>query len=152
MLSGAAPPPNLPAPVSPACISSPFGPRDNVGPRAATFHRGVDFPALPGAVVRAVASGRIARVGRLPGEGLSVDIQHDGFLSRYAHLGTIAPALAGGGRSVRAGDVVGRVGRTGVAYGSHLHLEIHVNGVAADPAPLLGVSRCERPSAPRATD
>jgi murein DD-endopeptidase MepM/ murein hydrolase activator NlpD len=59
----------LPPPVNPACISSPFGPRRLVGPHAATFHTGIDFPAPPGTWVRAVLPGRVAEIRRLGSEG-----------------------------------------------------------------------------------
>ena len=41
------------------------------------------------------------------------------------------------------GDVLGRVGRTGITYGTHLHFELLLNGAVVDPAPLLGVVSCQ---------
>jgi murein DD-endopeptidase MepM/ murein hydrolase activator NlpD len=41
------------------------------------------------------------------------------------------------GESVRAGDVVGKVGARGDATGPHLHFEVHVNGAAIDPLRVL---------------
>jgi murein DD-endopeptidase MepM/ murein hydrolase activator NlpD len=50
-------------PVSPACISSPFGPRVLANhPRAGTYHHGVDLPAPPGASIVATAPGKVIRV------------------------------------------------------------------------------------------
>lgn len=131
-------------PVSPACISSPFGPREAAAdrPRASRDHRGIDLPAPAGAWVVAVAPGRVT-ARRRGGTGLEVEIRHaGGEVTRYAHLGTLAPALAGGRRQVARGERLGRVGRSGLTYGTHLHLEVWLGGEAVDPAPYLGLAPC----------
>ncbi len=143
----AAPAPgSLLPPVTPACISSPFGPRRLVGPRAATFHNGIDFPAPEGAFVHAAIAGRIVMIRKVNAEGLAVDVQTSGpdgvFLTRYAHLGMIAPAIAEGRRDLAAGMVLGRVGRTGITYGTHVHFELHLQGKPVDPEPFFRVARC----------
>jgi murein DD-endopeptidase MepM/ murein hydrolase activator NlpD len=75
-----------------------------------------------------------------------VDLRHPGgWVTRYAHLGAVAPALASGKRSVAQGEALGRVGRTGITYGTHLHFELLVGGVPVDPASPLRVERCSRP-------
>jgi len=140
---------SLAPPVRPACISSPFGPRHPPGPRAASFHNGIDFPAPEGAWVHAARGGEVVRIGRSAEFGLAVDLQHQGaegggFVTRYAHLGTIAPALADGRRSVAAGQSLGRVGRSGITYGTHVHLEVHVAGRPIDPAPFFDSLSCAR--------
>jgi murein DD-endopeptidase MepM/ murein hydrolase activator NlpD len=138
----------LAPPVSPACVSSPFGGRGSGagGPRASRFHAGVDLPAPAGAWVRAAAAGRVAAIRRRGSAGLEVALRHPGgWVTRYAHLGAVAPALASGKRSVSQGEALGRVGRTGIAYGTHLHFELLVGGVPVDPAPHLKVERCGLP-------
>jgi murein DD-endopeptidase MepM/ murein hydrolase activator NlpD len=131
-------------PVSPACVSSPFGWRHAVGPHApAGFHNGVDLPAPAGATVRAAAPGRVARIERRGIGGLQVVLQHDGYQTLYAHLGTLTPALAEGKRQVAAGEPIARIGRTGITYGTHLFFEVLANGRPVDAAPLLGVKPCE---------
>lgn len=143
--AGPARPEALALPFSPACISSPFGARENAGPRASNFHRGIDLPAPAGTWVRAMAAGRITAIRRIGGTGLAIDVTHaDGRVFRYAHLGQVSPALAQGKRVVAEGDALGRVGRTGITYGTHLHLEVLVGGERIDPAPLLNLPRCER--------
>ncbi len=62
--------------------------------------------------------------------------------TRYDHLGTVAPALQSGKRVVAQGDVLGRVGRTGITYGTHLHFELLINGTVVDAGPFLGVAPC----------
>lgn len=104
----------------------------------------MDLPAPAGAWVRAAAAGRVAAVRRIGAGGLEVEVRHtDGLATRYAHLGTVSPALAGGKREVAAGEAIGRVGRTGITYGTHLHFEVWVRGGRVDPAPFLpGVVPC----------
>ncbi len=139
-------PGSLQPPVTPACISSPFGPRRLVGPHAALFHNGVDFPVAAGTWVHAAAAGSVVAVRRLGSSGLEVDLRHDApgapFLTRYAHLGALAPALAGGRRAVAVGGLLGRVGRTGITYGAHVHFELHLAGRPVDPEPFFQAPRC----------
>lgn len=149
----AAPGPGLPGgtelrlPVPGACISSPFGARHVVGPHAASVHNGVDLPAPAGTWVGAAAAGRVVAVRRLGSSGLEVDIAHgppgQGFLTRYAHLGSIAPVIAGGAGQVAAGERIGRIGRSGITYGTHLHFELHIDGHPLDPAPFLDTKSCQ---------
>jgi murein DD-endopeptidase MepM/ murein hydrolase activator NlpD len=132
-------------PVTPACISSPYGPRPAGGPRASRDHGGIDLPAPAGARVSAVAAGQVAAIRRRGAAGLEVDLRHPGgWMTRYAHLGSVVPALAGGRRTVAQGEALGRIGRTGITYGTHLHLELWLNGVRQDPAPLLRLEPCRR--------
>jgi murein DD-endopeptidase MepM/ murein hydrolase activator NlpD len=149
-LAHAAPlPGSLAPPVGAACISSPFGPRDLPGTRASHFHTGIDFPAAPGIWVVAVAAGRIAQIRRLGSDGLEVDVRHadaaGGFVTRYAHLGSVSPDLARGRSMVAAGQRLGRVGRTGITYGTHVHFEVRIAGEPVDPEPFFHVARCHRP-------
>ena len=131
-------------PVERACVSSGFGMRGMVGPHAGPgFHNGVDLPAAAGAWVRAAADGAVVVVKRQGLGGVTVHLVHAGGMrTMYAHLGSLAPAIAEGRRAVRAGEVLGRVGRTGVTYGTHLFFGVMRDGTWVDPAPLLGVGRC----------
>jgi murein DD-endopeptidase MepM/ murein hydrolase activator NlpD len=134
---------SLPSPVSPACISSPFGARIlEARPHAGTFHNGVDIPAPAGAPVRAVAPGVVFRVQRRGPGGLEILVQHPGFIGIYSHLGMVAPAIAEGQRVVHTGDRLGVVGHSGVTYGMHLFFGMIVGNRPVDPAPYLGLSLC----------
>jgi len=140
-------PASLSPPVLPACISSPFGLRRQPGPHGGGFHNGVDFPAPAGAPVHATASGTVLQIRRLGSSGLEVDLRHEDpaghfFVTRYAHLGTVSPALAQGRRRVARGEVLGRVGRSGITYGTHLHFEVRVAGQPIDPEAFFAVARC----------
>ncbi len=132
-------------PVQPACISSPFGWRHAVGPMApAGFHNGIDMPAPAGGHVYAVAGGHVVMVKKMGLGGLQIDIQHsDGLVTIYSHLGSVAPAIANGQRAVNPGTWLGRIGRTGVTYGTHLFFMVMHDGKPVDPAPYLGVTSCK---------
>ena len=142
--AGAQPAPgSLRMPVASGCLSSPFGPRRAIGPQApAMFHTGVDLPAPAGGIVVAVAPGQVASIHKRGAGGLEVVVRHPGYTAIYAHLGSVAPALAEGRTTLAAGDPIGVVGRTGVTYGTHLFFGVLLDGKPIDPAPLLGARAC----------
>jgi murein DD-endopeptidase MepM/ murein hydrolase activator NlpD len=99
-------------------------------------HEGIDYAANTGTPVRAVAEGSVVRAGWSGGYGQMVEIRHpDGVVTRYGHLSRIAAGVKAGS-TVSQGDVIGAVGRTGLATGPHLHFELRVNGRATDPRRL----------------
>ena len=131
-------------PVSPGCISSPFGPRILANrPKAGTYHNGIDMPAPAGAAVRATAPGKVIHIHRKGAGGLEVMVQHDGFVGIYSHLGMVTPALAEGKTTVAAGEKLGVVGHSGLTYGMHVYFEMLRDGYPVDPAPFLGVPLCD---------
>ena len=131
--------PLLQPPVSPACVSSPFGWRHAVGPHApAGFHNGIDLPAPAGALVHAAAAGTVLVIMRQGLGGVTVHIGHPGGLTTlYAHLGNLVPAIAEGKRTVSAGEPLGHVARTGVTYGTHVFFAVLAGGQAVDPMGYL---------------
>ena len=134
-------------PVSPACISSPFGPRFlPEHPQAGTYHSGIDLPAPAGAPVLAVAAGKVILVHKKGPGGLEILVQHDGFIGVYSHLGTLSPAFAEGKRNIASGEKLGVVGRTGVISGTHVYFEMIMAGKPVDPAPFLGLPLCDAQS------
>ena len=109
---------------------------DGFGPRGVRFHTGIDFPAALGAPVAAAGAGRVAYAGwHGGGWGKLVTIAHgNGARTMYAHLSEVNVAV---GQRVEAGELVGRVGTTGISTGPHLHFEVRIRGAAADPVPAL---------------
>ncbi|GAB4243577.1 MAG: M23 family metallopeptidase [Acidobacteriota bacterium] len=85
-------------------------------------HYGVDYAAPPGTPVLASAAGRVVFAGWSGGSGKMVKIRHpNGFYTYYLHLSKI---LVRAGQSVAQGQVIGRVGSTGLATGPHLDYRI----------------------------
>ncbi len=112
-------------------LAVPLG--DRFGPRGATFHPGVDFPAASGVGIGAAGRGCVSYVGYDPGGyGNLVIIRHRlGVVTMYAHLSSIGVRR---GQCVVGHDLIGRVGSTGLSTGPHLHFEIRIRGAAVDPA------------------
>lgn len=124
----------LKAPVQFSRISSVFNPRRR-HPVLNTIraHRGVDYAAPTGTPVRAAGAGRIQFRGVKGGFGNVVEIEHSGrVVTRYGHLSRFAKNM-GAGRKVEQGEVIGYVGKTGLATGPHLHFEYIEQGRYVDP-------------------
>ncbi|MFQ5856996.1 MAG: M23 family metallopeptidase [Anaerolineae bacterium] len=112
--------------------TSAFGARRsyNGGP-VADYHAGQDFRAEAGDPVVAPAAGVVALAEPLTVRGNSVWIDHGlGVYSGYFHLSEIAVEV---GQTVKPGDILGRVGSTGLSTGPHVHWEVRVGGIAVDP-------------------
>lgn len=111
-----------------AAISSYFGTRRsyNGGPYN-SYHEGVDFDVGAGAKVYAPADGVVVLAEPLAVRGNAVVIDHGwGVLTGYWHLSRIEVSV---GQRVRAGDVIGRVGNSGLSTGAHLHWDFWVGGI-----------------------
>jgi len=94
-------------------------------------HLGVDYRAPSGAPVIAVADGIVMSAGASGASGNMVHLRHtNGFETMYLHLSAIA--VRTGGR-VHQGDLIGRVGATGLATGPHLDYRVKKNGSFVDP-------------------
>lgn len=106
----------------PAAITSAFGWRIHPVMGESRFHAGTDLGAPQGTPVMAAFSGKVAIADFMGGYGLSVVVQHgDGSEETlYAHLSEI---FVKPGESVKQGEVIGRVGSTGLSTGPHLHFE-----------------------------
>jgi murein DD-endopeptidase MepM/ murein hydrolase activator NlpD len=124
----------LRTPLDAARISSGFGMRRHPILGFSRMHQGVDFAAPTGTPVYAAGEGRIAFAGTRGGYGTTVIINHTGGISTlYAHLSAIQRGLRPGSL-VRQGQVIGRVGSTGMSTGPHLHFEVRRNNTPVNPA------------------
>lgn len=105
------------------------------GMRWGKLHSGIDLVAPEGTPYVAIHAGTVTKAGWFGGYGYAVIVQHpDGSEAIYGHSSAVSVQE---GQQVKAGDQLGLVGNTGHSYGSHLHLEIHVNGQPLDPVPWL---------------
>jgi len=98
------------------------------------MHTGIDLTAQLGTPVYATGDGTVQVAGRganLGGYGIAVVVNHGyGFKTLYGHLSevTVTP-----GQRVKRGDMIGKVGRTGLSSGYHLHYEVIQNDNKVNP-------------------
>ncbi len=123
-------------------MTSTFGPRKHPILGTVRIHKGVDWAAPIGTPVAAAYDGEIVYQGDGAGYGNVIRIQHEGGReTRYAHLSKFA--TAGAGTKVKAGDIIGYVGTTGLSTGPHLHFELYQAGAAVDPLGTVTVVAAE---------
>jgi len=114
-------------------ISSPYGMRINPALKVRLFHRGVDYAAPVGTPVYAAQDGVVEMMEGRRNYGFYVRMGHAaGVETGYAHMLRFMPGLHSGS-VLRKGDVIGFVGATGLATGTHLHYEVLVHGQPIDP-------------------
>ncbi|MES9993231.1 MAG: peptidoglycan DD-metalloendopeptidase family protein [Candidatus Thiodiazotropha sp.] len=96
-------------------------------------HRGVDYAAKTGTPIKAAGDGKIIHRGKKGGYGRTVIIKHgQTYTTLYAHLSRYNKKAKQGSK-VKQGQIIGYVGRSGLATGPHLHYEFRVNGVYRNP-------------------
>ena len=108
------------------------------GERWETQHDGIDLSAEKGTEIHAAADGMVttAEFGYGKGYGYYIVIDHgQGLETLYAHCSEL---LVEAGQTISGGDLIARVGSTGIATGPHCHFEIRVNGEPIDPMLVLG--------------
>jgi murein DD-endopeptidase MepM/ murein hydrolase activator NlpD len=98
-------------------------------------HLGVDYGAPAGSPVVSVANGVVGSAGWSGEGGLMVHLRHaSGYETFYMHLSSIAVRA---GQRIGQGDLVGKVGMTGLATGPHLDYRVRRNGSPLNPLNLL---------------
>lgn len=124
----------LRAPLDFTRISSNFNPRRRHPIlNSIRAHRGVDYAAPTGTVIKAAGDGKVAFAGTQGGYGRVVILEHGGGITTlYGHMSRFAGGMRPGQR-VQQGTTIGYVGSTGAATGPHLHYEYRVNGVHKNP-------------------
>lgn len=112
-------------------VTSRFGGRTSPGGIGSTNHKGLDIAAPSGTAIKAVAGGTVTWAGYKGSLGNLVIINHgNGVQTYYGHCSKLYVSK---GQKVKAGQTISAVGKTGVATGPHLHLEVHINGTAVNP-------------------
>ncbi|NIJ09511.1 murein DD-endopeptidase MepM/ murein hydrolase activator NlpD [Sphingomonas vulcanisoli] len=118
-------------PVANAHVTSGFGQRFHPILGYSRMHQGIDYGAPMGSPIDAATDGVVSFSGWHGGHGNYVQIRHPGGMGTgYAHMSRI---LVHAGDHVRAGQIIGYVGSTGLSTGPHLHFEVFKNNVAVNP-------------------
>lgn len=107
------------------------------------LHQGLDISTFrSGDPILATADGTVVTVASDTGYGNYVIIMHKhGFFTRYAHMQV---SLVTKGQTVRQGQVIGRIGNTGISTGPHLHYEVHLGTETIDPLRFLHLRSAAR--------
>lgn len=120
------------APVEGARISSPFGIRFHPIRQTLRMHSGIDYAVASGTPIRAPSDGVVTSIGVKGGYGNAIMLRHsDSMQTLYGHMSAFANIRVG--QHIRAGEIIGYVGSTGVSTGPHLHYEVLINGQPVNP-------------------
>jgi murein DD-endopeptidase MepM/ murein hydrolase activator NlpD len=99
-------------------------------------HWGIDYAGPMGTKILAAGDGTVEYSKWVNGYGKTIKIRHNGvYNTYYAHLNGFASAI-GAGRRVKQGEVIGFMGKTGLATGVHLDYRVEFNGRYINPASL----------------
>jgi murein DD-endopeptidase MepM/ murein hydrolase activator NlpD len=117
-------------------ITSEFGERESPTAGASTNHKGIDIGASYGADIVAAAPGTVRSATYSSSCGNYVMIDHGGGLyTIYMHASSLCVSV---GDEVSAGDVIAKVGSTGISTGNHLHFGVSLNGSYVSPWSYFG--------------
>ena len=93
-------------------------------------HKGTDYAAPTGTPIMTTATGVVEQTGFTAGNGNFVKVKHDRtYSTQYLHMSKI---LVRRGQHVNQGDIIGKVGSTGLATGPHVCYRFWKNGVQVD--------------------
>ena len=122
-----------PVDVSIKRISSDYGWRTYYykGRKVTDFHMGIDIPAAVGTDIYAVQDGKVILATKHSSYGNYMIVDHGGGITTlYAHCSKLLKKV---GDKVQQGDHIAEMGSTGQSTGSHLHIEVRVDGKHQDP-------------------
>jgi murein DD-endopeptidase MepM/ murein hydrolase activator NlpD len=96
-------------------------------------HRGVDYAAPTGTPIRTVGDGQVIEAAYTRSNGNYIKIRHNSvYTTMYLHMSRFGKGIKRGVQ-VKQGQVIGFVGKTGLATGSHLHFSFFMNGSYVNP-------------------
>lgn len=113
-------------------LLSGFGMRNHPVHKVNKMHLGLDFPSPTGTPVVATGNGKVVSIkNQRTGYGRSVTIDHGfGYETLYAHLNKV---MVKKGQTLKRGEQIGTVGRTGTATAPHVHYEVRLNKKPINP-------------------
>lgn len=116
-------------------LSSAYGWRRHPFHAEPSLHEGLDFAAPFGTPILAASGGVVRTATHQGGFGNLIEIDHgEGLMTRYAHAQVL---LVKKGDLVTRGQMIARVGSTGLSTGPHLHFEIRQHDKPLDPSTYL---------------
>jgi murein DD-endopeptidase MepM/ murein hydrolase activator NlpD len=117
-------------------VTSDYGNRTSPTSGASSNHKGIDIGADYGADIVAAAGGTVKAANYSSAAGNYIMIDHGGGLyTVYMHASSL---VVSEGQTVSAGQVIAKVGSTGISTGNHLHFGVSLNGSYVSPWSYLG--------------
>jgi len=111
--------------------TSTFGYRTSPFTGLREFHKGYDIASNVGTPIVATANGTVSEAEYNGALGNMIAINHGhGMVTRYAHASKI---LKKPGDFIKRGEIIALIGNSGRSTGSHVHYEVHLNGVPVNP-------------------
>lgn len=112
-------------------VTSPYGMRKHPVTGVFKMHTGIDIGASYGSNIVAANDGKVIQRGYSKGYGNHIAVDHGGgIVSFYAHASSL---VVSNGQTVKKGQVIAKIGSTGLSTGNHLHFEVRKNGKTTDP-------------------
>lgn len=125
------PPTGSPLQLDKLRVTSEFGMRNNPFAKRRQHHRGIDIKAKMGTGVLSSGNGIVKEAGYKPKAGNYITIQHDGnYITKYFHLSHISVSF---NDIVTEGQLIGKVGNSGMSIMPHLHYEVLKDEVPVNP-------------------
>jgi murein DD-endopeptidase MepM/ murein hydrolase activator NlpD len=121
----------------PGEVISAFGKRNIYNKKPRSPHSGVDFRGAAGTPVRAPNAGRVTLAAELYYSGNTVILDHG--LGLFSYFGHLSGFNVKEGEMVKSGDIVGKVGATGLVTGPHLHWTVRLVGTRIDPLSIVDI-------------
>ncbi len=119
----------------PGVVISAFGKRSVYNGQPKSAHSGVDFRGAAGTPIQSPNSGVVVLAANLYYSGNTVILDHGYGL--YSYFGHMSAFSVKEGDRVKTGDLIGKVGATGVATGPHLHWTVRLSRSRIDPLSLI---------------
>lgn len=115
-------------------ITSAFGEREVIFEGTESYHYGTDIANVTGTSIYSSIGGKVTVCSANNETGKYIEVQNGSITTRYCHL---SEQLVSVGDEVKAGDLIGKMGETGMATGPHLHFEIMYNRQRVDAEKIL---------------
>ncbi len=117
-------------------ITSVYGTREEIL-EVVGYHTGIDIANAYNTEIKSATDGIVVKAEKMNYYyGNNIEIEKDGVIFKYAHLNQIN---VNEGDNITQGQVIGLMGATGQATGSHLHFEIRINERTVDPRMILEI-------------
>lgn len=124
------------SPIKIRAVSAPFGEQRTSKKLGRYVHKGADLVDYAGAPIKSPANGVVVFKSKNKWTGNTVILDHGcGIFTLYAHMKKFGAVQTG--KPIKKGTVLGYIGKTGYAFGEHLHWELRINGIPVDPMQWL---------------